>query len=287
MQLPNESGNDTFGHPQISPQGKPVVYRGKLDKFATLVDIIARLRGPQGCPWDREQTHFSLKPNLLEECYEALEAIDQGDNEKLSEELGDLMMQIVLHAQIAAEQGKFDISHVLQGINTKLIHRHPHVFGKAKVKEAREVVLSWEALKQEEREEASLLSSLPKGMPALAHSQAMQRRAARVGFDWREFSGVIEKLVEEIEELGQTADHQERVREFGDLLFTLANVARWLDVELEDALRLANERFYRRFDYMEEACRRRGISLDKLSLEEQDKLWEEAKQALHPDSKEL
>jgi len=264
-----------------------VAYRRKLDNFASLIDIIARLRGPQGCPWDREQTHFSLKPNLLEECYEALEAIDQGDNEKLSEELGDLMMQIVLHAQIAAEQGKFNISNVLQGINTKLIHRHPHVFGKAKVKEAREVVLSWEALKQEEREEASLLSSLPKGMPALAHSQAMQRRAARIGFDWREFSGVIEKLVEEIEELGQTTDHQERVREFGDLLFTLANVARWLDVELEDALRLANERFYRRFDYMEEACRRRGISLDKLSLEEQDKLWEEAKQALHPDSKEL
>jgi len=263
-----------------------VAYRRKLDNFATLLDIIARLRGPQGCPWDREQTHFSLKPNLLEECYEALEAIDKGDDEKLSEELGDLMMQIVLHAQIAAEQGKFDISNVLQGINTKLIHRHPHVFGKAKVKEAREVVLSWEALKQEEREEASLLSSLPKGMPALAHSQAMQRRAARVGFDWREFSGVIEKLVEEIKELGQTTDHQERVREFGDLLFTLANVARWLDVELEDALRLANERFYRRFDYMEGACRRRGISLDKLSLEEQDKLWEEAKQALHPDSKE-
>jgi MazG family protein len=280
-------GNDIFRQPQISPQGKLVAYRRKLDNFATLVDIIARLRGPQGCPWDREQTHFSLKPNLLEECYEALEAIDQGDNQKLSEELGDLMMQIVLHAQIAAEQGKLNIGSVLQGINTKLIHRHPHVFGKAKVKEAREVVLSWEALKQEERQEASLLSSLPKGMPALARSQAMQRRAARVGFDWREFSGVIEKLAEEIKELGQSTDHQERVMEFGDLLFALANVARWLDVELEDALRLANERFYRRFNHMEEACRRRGISLGQLSLEEQDKLWEEAKQALRSDSKEL
>jgi tetrapyrrole methylase family protein/MazG family protein len=279
-------GDYILKQPQISSQGKLVAYRRKLDNFATLLDIIARLRGPQGCSWDREQTHLSLKPNLLEECYEALEAIDQGDDEKLSEELGDLLMQIVLHAQIAAEQGKFDIGNVLQGINTKLIHRHPHVFGKAKAKETREVVLSWEALKQEEREEAPLLSSLPKGMPALAHSQAMQRRAARIGFDWREFSGVIEKLFEEIKELGQTTDHQERVREFGDLLFTLANVARWLDVELEDALRLANERFYRRFDYMEEACRRRGISLDKLSLEEKDKLWEEAKQALHPDSKE-
>ena len=264
-----------------------MVYRKKLDNFATLVDIIARLRGPQGCPWDREQTHLSLKPNLLEECYEALEAIDQGDSKKLSEELGDLLMQIVLHAQIAAEQDKFDIRNVLQGINTKLIHRHPHVVGKTKAKDAQEVVLSWEALKQEEREEASLLSSLPKGMPALAHSQAMQRRAARVGFDWREFKGVMEKLVEEIKELGQTTDHQERVREFGDLLFALANVARWLDVELEDALRLANKRFYQRFCYMEEACQQRGISLDKLSLEEQDKLWEEAKQALHPDDKGL
>jgi len=249
----------------------------KFDNFATLVDIIARLRGPQGCPWDREQTHLSLKPNLLEECYEALEAIDQGDNEKLREELGDLLMQIVLHAQIAAEQGKFNIGDVLQGISAKLIHRHPHVFGKAKVKEAREVVLSWEALKQEEREEASLLSSLPKGMPALAHSQAMQRRAARVGFDWREFNGVIEKLVEEIQELGQTTDHQERVSEFGDLLFTLANVARWLDVELEDALRLANERFYQRFCYMEEACQQQGVTLDSLSFEQQNGLWEETK----------
>ena len=264
-----------------------MTYKRKLDSFATLIDIIARLRGPQGCPWDREQTHLSLKPNLLEECYEALEAIDQGDSKKLSEELGDLLMQIVLHAQIAAEQDKFDIRNVLQGINAKLIHRHPHVFGKTKAKDAQEVVLSWEALKQEEREEASLLSSLPKGMPALAHSQAMQRRAARVGFDWREFKGVMEKLVEEVKELGQTTDHQERVREFGDLLFALANVARWLDVELEDALRLANERFYQRFCYMEKACQQRGISLDKLSLEEQDKLWEEAKQALHPDDKGL
>jgi len=251
-----------------------------LDSFATLVDIIAQLRGPQGCPWDREQSHLSLKPNLLEECYEAIEAIDQGDSAKLNEELGDLLMQIVLHAQIAAEQGNFDIRDVLQGINTKLIHRHPHVFGKAKVKDAQEVVLSWEALKREEREEASLLSSLPKGMPALAYSQAMQRRAARVGFDWREVDGVIEKLAEEIKELKQTTDHQERVREFGDLLFTLANVARWLDVELEDALRLANERFYQRFRYMEEVCQQQGVTLSSLSFEQQNELWEEAKQKL-------
>jgi tetrapyrrole methylase family protein/MazG family protein len=259
---------------------KQMAYEENLDSFATLVDIIARLRGPQGCPWDRKQTHLSLKPNLLEECYEVIEAIDQKGSGKLSEELGDLLMQIVLHAQIAAEQGDFDIKDVLQGINAKLIHRHPHIFGKAKVKDAQEVVLNWEALKKEEHGEAPLLFSLPKGMPALAYSQAMQRRAARVGFDWRRVEDVIEKITEEVKEFRQTTNHQERVREFGDLLFALANVARWLDIELEDALRLANERFYQRFCYMEEVCQQRGVSLDKLSLEEQDKLWEEAKQNL-------
>jgi len=249
-----------------------------LDNLATLVDIIARLRGSQGCPWDREQTHLSLKPNLVEECYEVMEAIDQGDSRKLSEELGDLLMQIVLHAQIAAEWGNFDIKEVLRKINAKLIHRHPHIFGEAKVKDAQEVVLSWEALKKEERGGSSLLSGLPKGMPALAYSQAVQRRAARVGFDWKEISEITEKLVEEVQELQQTTNHEQRTQEFGDLLFTLANIARRLDVDLEEALRLANERFYGRFSYMEEICRQRGISLDSLSLEEQDKLWQEAKQ---------
>ena len=252
--------------------------KDNLDNLATLVDIIARLRGPQGCPWDREQTHLSLKPNLVEECYEVMEAIDQGDSRKLSEELGDLLMQIVLHAQIAAEWGNFDIKEVLRKINAKLIHRHPHIFGEAKVKDAQEVVLSWEALKKEERGGSSLLSGLPKGMPALAYSQAVQRRAARVGFDWKEISEITEKLVEEVQELQQTTNHEQRTQEFGDLLFTLANIARRLDVDLEEALRLANERFYGRFSYMEEICRQRGISLDSLSLEEQDKLWQEAKQ---------
>lgn len=259
---------------------KQMPYEKNLDSFNTLVAIIARLRGPQGCPWDRKQTHLSLKPNLVEECYEVIEAIDQGDSGKLSEELGDLLMQIVLHARIAAEQGNFDTKDVLEGINTKLIRRHPHVFGNAKAKDAQEVTLTWEALKREEYGNAPLLSSLPKGMPALACSQAMQRRAARVGFDWREVNDVIEKLAEEVTELRQATDHQEKIREFGDLLFAIANVARWLDIESEDALHLANERFYQRFCYMEEACHQRGVSLDRLSLEEQDKLWEEAKQNL-------
>jgi len=252
-------------------------YRKNPSSYSTLLDIIARLRGPQGCPWDRKQTHLSLKPNLLEECYEAIEAIDQGDSEKLCEELGDLLMLIVLHAHIAAEQGNFDIRDVLRGINNKLIRRHPHVFGKEKVEDAQEVIASWEALKKEEKGDIPLLSGLPKEMPSLAYSQAMQRRAARVGFDWREVDDVIDKIDEEIRELHQTNDHQERIREFGDLLFTLANVARWMDIESEDALKLANARFYQRFCYMEEVCRQRNVSLDKLPLEEQDKLWEEAK----------
>lgn len=261
-------------------QGRSVAYRRKADSFATLLDIMARLRAPQGCPWDRKQTHISLKPHLLQECYEVLEAIDQQDSRKLAEELGDLLMQIMLHTQIATEQGEFGIGDVLRQINTKLVHRHPHVFNNTRVENAGEVALNWEILKQEERQGDSVLSSLPKALPALAYSQAMQRRAAMVGFDWRKVDDVIAKLSEEIKELAQASDRQERAREFGDLLFTLTNIARWLDVEMEDALRLANERFYQRFRHMEEACKKRGIALSNLSLEEQDKLWAGAKEEL-------
>jgi tetrapyrrole methylase family protein/MazG family protein len=254
-----------------------MAYKKKLDSFATLVDIIARLRGPGGCPWDKEQTHVSLKPTLLEESYEVSEAIDEGDAKKLSEELGDLLMQIVLHAQIAGEQSEFGIKDVLHGINTKLIHRHPHVFGDTKAQSSRDVALSWEALKQEERGTTSVLAGLPRGMPALACSQALQKRAARVGFDWREIGGVIEKLGEEVKELQDSVDHKERGMEFGDLLFALVNVARWMDVDLEEALRSANDRFSRRFCHMEENCRQRGVALSSLTLEQQNELWEEAK----------
>lgn len=247
-----------------------------MDSFDRLVDIIARLRSPNGCPWDREQTHASIKSNLLEESYEALEAIDKGDMAKLCEELGDLLMQIVLHAQMAKEDGDFDIGDVIRGISDKLIHRHPHVFGDAKVKDAQEVVASWEALKQEEGK-GSIISGLPKEMPALAYAQAIQRRVARVGFDWEEAEDIIEKLAEEVAELQKATEHQHKVREFGDLLFTLANIARRLDIDLEAALRGANQRFYRRFSHMEEVCRGRGIQLSSLSLEDMDALWEEAK----------
>jgi tetrapyrrole methylase family protein/MazG family protein len=249
-----------------------------LSSFTTLEQLVARLRAPDGCPWDREQTHASLKPYLIEEAYEVLEALDEGNASKLCEELGDLLLQIVLHAQIAAEAGEFDMSHILQSINTKLIRRHPHIFGDLKVADANQVIRVWETIKQEEREEgASLLSSVPKGMPALAYSQAIQHRAARVGFDWKEFKGILEKLTEELKELGQAESQQQRVQEFGDILFTLANAARWLGVDTEQALRLANERFCERFAYMEDACRKKGVSISDLSLEKLDELWEEAK----------
>jgi tetrapyrrole methylase family protein/MazG family protein len=250
-----------------------------LDSFDTLVAIIARLRSPGGCPWDREQTHASIKSNLLEEAYEVLEAIDEADIEKLCEELGDLLMQIVLHAQMATEEGNFKLADVIRRICTKLIYRHPHVFGDAEATSSEQVIANWELLKLAEGK-GLLLSGLPKEMPALAYSQAVGRRVARVGFDWEDVAGVIDKLAEEVTEFSESTDHQQRVMEFGDLLFTLANVARRLDIDLEASLRGANQRFYRRFSYMEEVCQQRGISLSSLSLEEQNAIWEEAKREM-------
>ena len=249
-----------------------------LRQFATLVDIVARLRAPDGCPWDKKQTHASLRKDLLEECYEVLEALDEGNSDKLCGELGDLLMQVVLHAQIATEAGEFELGDVVNSITTKLIHRHPHVFGSKKVKDAEEVVLNWEVLKQEERgADTSILASAPKQMPALGYSQEIQRRVAQVGFDWENIDGVIEKLTEEISELKRADSQERRAQEFGDLLFTLANIARRLGIDLEAALREANQRFYRRFTYMEEACRQRGLNFGELSFDEQNALWEEAK----------
>jgi tetrapyrrole methylase family protein/MazG family protein len=251
-----------------------------LSQFATLVDIIAKLRAPDGCPWDRKQTNASLRENLLEECYEVLEALDEGEPEKLCDELGDLLMQIVLHAQIAAEAGEFELGDVVRSINAKLIHRHPHIFGLKKVKDADEVAHNWEQLKGEERESGvSILKSVPKQMPALGYSQEVQRRVAQLGFDWEDVDGVIDKLVEEVGELKAADTDEQRAKEFGDLLFTLVNVARRQGVDTEAALREANRRFYQRFSYMEEVCRKRGVNFGDLSFAEQNALWEEAKKS--------
>jgi tetrapyrrole methylase family protein/MazG family protein len=252
-----------------------------LSQFSSLVEIIARLRGPDGCPWDRQQTHASLREFLLEECYEALEALDEGDSDKLCQELGDLLLQIVLQAQIAKEAGEFELADVLTSINQKLIHRHPHVFGETKVESAEEVAHNWEALKQAERgTETSILASVPQQMPALAYGQEIQRRVAEVGFDWPDIEGVIEKLVEEVREFQQAGSGKEKGEEYGDLLFTLVNIARRLGIDSEAALREANQRFFKRFTYMEELCRQRGLTFANLSFDEQNKLWEEAKRKI-------
>ena len=259
----------------------------KLNQFASLVDIIARLRAPDGCPWDRKQTHASLRENLLEECYEVLEALDEGNAERLCDELGDLLMQIVLHTQIATEAGEFELGDVISSINAKLIHRHPHIFGSKKVKDAGEVALNWEILKQEEREpDTSILDSVPKQMPALAYSQEIQRRVAQVGFDWENVDGIIDKLAEEVSEFKRADSQEKRAQEFGDLLFTLANIARRLGIDLEASLRQANRRFYQRFTYMEEVCRQRGVNLRELSIDQKNALWEEAKREVEGQSRD-
>lgn len=254
----------------------------KIGSFDELKGIVAKLRGPDGCPWDKKQTHASLGPYLIEECYEVLQVLEEGTAEKLCEELGDLLLQIMLHAQIAAEAGHFEIDDVVRGISEKLIHRHPHVFGGEKVSDAAEVELNWETLKQERRQEGeSVLSNVPREMPALVYSQSVQRRAAGVGFDWEKVDDILDKVAEEVAEIKQAPDQQEMAKEFGDLLFVLANMARRLDIDLEMALRSANQRFYQRFTYMEEICRKRGVGFGSLSFDEQNALWGEAKQKVN------
>ena len=254
------------------------------EKFAELVEIMTRLRGENGCPWDREQTSESIKPYLVEETYEVLEAIDEQDPAKLKEELGDLMLQIVFHAQMAEETGAFTVSDVLAAINDKLVRRHPHVFGDVKADTAQEVLFNWEQIKQTERRrdkgQASLLDGVPREMPALLRAHRLQEKASRVGFDWNEAQEVFRKVEEELGELraamqGQAAERVEA--ELGDLLFALVNLSRFLAVNPEEALRKTIARFIARFRYIEEELARRGRSLRQASLEEMDALWAEAK----------
>jgi len=219
-----------------------------------------------------------LRNTFLEECYEVLAALDEGDSGELCGELGDLLLHIILQTQIATEAGEFEIGDVIRGINAKLIHRHPHVFGSVKVKGAEEVARNWEALKQAEKGiDTSILASVPKQMPALGYSQEIQLRVAQVGFDWEDVDGVIDKLAEEIREFRQADNQQQKEQEFGDLLFTLANIARRMGIDSEAALRGANRKFYRRFTCMEEVCRQRGVNIGDLSFDKQNTLWEEAK----------
>jgi len=250
-----------------------------LSRFSALVKIIRQLRNPDGgCPWDRAQTHKSLRGTFLQECYEVLEALDEADSRKLREELGDLMLHIVIQAQIAAESDEFTVDEVIDGINRKLIHRHPHVFGEQKVSGVKDVLHNWEELKRAEKgKDVSLLASVPKDMPSLSHAQEIQHRVARVGFDWKEDSGVIDKLAEEVGELSRASSKEQKVEEFGDLLFTMANIARRQEIDLEVALREANRKFLDRFRYMEEICRQKGVNIGDLSFAEQNAMWNKAK----------
>ena len=250
--------------------------------FQRLVEIMATLRGPGGCPWDREQTRESLKPFLIEETYEVLEALDQRDRQKLQEELGDLLLQVIFHAQVASEREEFTITDVLETITEKLVRRHPHVFGDTRAETAKEVLHTWERLKQEERggvQKASALDGVPKSLPALLRAQRLQDKAARVGFDWGETAAVIQKVEEELTELkaamGKGAEAMEE--EMGDLLFSLVNLARFLHLNAEETLRKCIEKFTRRFRHIEEAMARLGRSLEDATLEEMDALWQEAK----------
>jgi tetrapyrrole methylase family protein/MazG family protein len=251
--------------------------------FEDFQEIIARLRAPDGCPWDREQTHASLKPYMLEEAYEALEALDEEDMESLKEELGDVLLQVFLHAQIATEDQDFKISDVVQVASSKLIRRHPHVFGETAVQDVEGVIQNWERIKADERQEndkkpdQGMLDGIPLSLPALTQADAIQRRARRVGFDWPDISGVIQKIDEELDELKAAPDSEARRAESGDLLFAVVNLIRWLDIDSESALRECNKRFRRRFSFIEHSAAHRGVSLASMSFEEMDALWEQAK----------
>lgn len=240
---------------------------------------VARLRAPDGCPWDRRQTYESLRAGLLEETHEVLAAIDAQDSTGLCEELGDLLLQVVLMTQIATEGGDFRMAQVVAGIDAKLKHRHPHVWGEMAVSDVEDVLVRWERLKREEKEErTSLLDGVPPALPALLQAHVYGERVARVGFDWHDAAGVAAKVREEIRELEEAEGLQEVEAELGDLLFAVANWARHLGVEPETALRRANQRFARRFHAIEERARRRGLDLVEMELEEMEALWQEVKE---------
>ena len=248
--------------------------------------ISDRLRAPDGCPWDREQTHQSLRNHLLEEAYEVYDALEAGATPELAGELGDLLLQVVLHAQLAAEDGVFDLTDVWQAIATKIVRRHPHVFGEAEARTATDVNRQWERIKQGERAAAaeagddpprSALDGISRSLPALAASQEMQERAAHLGYDWPSIDGVLDKVREEVGELVEAGDDAHRAEELGDLLFVLVNVGRKTGIEVEAALRSANDKFRRRFRHVELAAAARGTALRDMTFEELDALWDAAK----------
>jgi MazG family protein len=253
------------------------------DHFAKLRDIVAKLRGPSGCPWDREQTNESLLPSLIEEAYEVGEAARSHEDAHFREELGDLLLLIVMHAQIASEDGRFSIEEVIGAVSDKLIRRHPHVFGTSDARDSNAVLKQWEAIKREEKKgDSHYLSSLPKALPALVRAQKAQSKAARVNFDWKDPCDVIAKIEEELREVKEAIESQRHKRiadELGDLLFAVVNVARKCKVDGESALQSATDKFVARFNRLEDELKARGKQLGDAALEEMDEVWDQIKMA--------
>ncbi len=255
--------------------------------FSAFQETIAHLRDPAGCPWDREQTHQTLRPYLLEETYEVLEALDANDSVALAEELGDLFLQVLLHTQIAIDTNEFNMNTVIDHINRKLIRRHPHVFANVAIKDATEVTTNWDAIKRAERKEKghtidtiSALDGVPKALPALTQALSVSKRAVRVGFEWPNIEGVLDKVVEEAQEIVEATNQAHLETEIGDLLFSVVNLARWQKIDPESALRATNARFTQRFKRMEVLAAQQNKTLPELSIKEMEALWQEAKRQL-------
>lgn len=266
----------------VAAQAKPAAH--PLDP---LVDVMARLRSENGCPWDRKQTHTSLKRYLIEESYEVIDAIDEQDADALCEELGDVLLQIVFHAQLAQEAGSFTIDDIVETVTAKMVRRHPHVFGDVEANDVSTVLRNWDAIKKEEKsaqgkpEPESLLSGVPRHLPALMHAEEVQKKAARVGFEWADVTGAVEKVAEEARELQDAVNDSDpagQSAELGDLLFAIVNVARYLHVEPEEALRATTAKFMRRFQHIEERAAAAGRKLADMTVAEMDAFWNEAKE---------
>ena len=251
-------------------------------ELENLIEVIAKLRAPDGCPWDREQTHKTLKPNMLEEAYEAVDAMESGDMKHLKEELGDVLLQVVLHAQIASEEGAFNIEDVARGIKEKLIHRHPHVFGDIKVSSTTEVLDNWDKLKQEEKQHRkSAMDGISKSQSALMSAQKISKKAVKQGFEWPDEKSLYECIYSEFEEFKEAEKEQNKEHmedEFGDILFAVVNLARWNKIDAEQALLKKKKKFTARFRKMEELAKK---PLKEYSFEEYDALWKESKAALN------
>ncbi|PLR91901.1 nucleoside triphosphate pyrophosphohydrolase [Bacillus sp. T33-2] len=280
FELDREIGINNLTSVYVPPvKEEKILYR----EFSKLREIIAALRGPDGCPWDKKQTHLSLKKYLVEEAYELIDAINHDDIDNIIEELGDVLLQVMLHAQIGEDEGFFVIEDVIEGISSKMVRRHPHVFGAVQVQDEEDVLRNWQEIKNQEKgqESASLLKGVGKGLPSLLKAYKLQKEAAKVGFDWEDIAPIWDKVMEEIDEfsheMNDAGEFSNLQLEYGDLLFALVNVARHFEIDPEEALFQANEKFIRRFAFVEKMVQESGTDFDGHSLEQLDSYWDEAK----------